>query len=118
VLALMGCVQPAMAPDINIGRENARVFRAAGIQTLVADGAGCCGAIPDRYNHCAGAPADMRRNVDACCPLVEGLTAKGKGAAIDVAQHPPEFFAAIRFFPILEAAPLAAPLLAAADVFA
>ena len=41
---LMGCVQPAMMPNIN--SATARVLDAAGIQTLVADGAGCCGAHP------------------------------------------------------------------------
>jgi len=43
VLMLMGCVQPAMLPNIN--SATARVLDAAGIQTLVADEAGCCGAI-------------------------------------------------------------------------
>ena len=33
---LMGCVQPAMMPNIN--SATARVLDAAGIQTLVADG--------------------------------------------------------------------------------
>ena len=37
VLMLMGCVQPAMSPNINAA--TARVLDAAGIQTLVADGA-------------------------------------------------------------------------------
>jgi heterodisulfide reductase subunit B len=40
---LLGCVQPAMMPNIN--SATARVLDAAGIQTLVADDAGCCGAI-------------------------------------------------------------------------
>ena len=43
VLLLLGCVQPAMAPNIN--SATARVLDAAGIQTLVAEEAGCCGAI-------------------------------------------------------------------------
>ena len=43
VLLLMGCVQPSMMPNVN--SATARVLDAAGIQTLVADGAGCCGAI-------------------------------------------------------------------------
>ena len=48
VLILLGCVQPAMAPNINAA--TARVLDAAGIQTLVADGAGCCGAIRTHLN--------------------------------------------------------------------
>jgi glycolate oxidase iron-sulfur subunit len=70
VLLLMGCVQPAMMPNIN--SATARVLDAAGIQTLVADGAGCCGAVRLHLNDHPGAHADMRRNIDAWWPLVEG----------------------------------------------
>ncbi len=80
VLMLMGCVQPAMLPNIN--SATARVFDAAGIQTLVADGAGCCGAIRTHLNDAAGGLADMRRNIDAWWPLVQGLTSEGKVEAI------------------------------------
>lgn len=69
VLLLMGCVQPAMLPNIN--SATARVLDAAGIQTLVADEAGCCGALRTHLNDHAGGLADMRRNVDAWWPLVE-----------------------------------------------
>jgi glycolate oxidase iron-sulfur subunit len=80
MLMLMGCVQPAMAPNIN--SATARVLDAAGIQTLVADGAGCCGAIRTHLNDQAGGRADMRRNIDAWWPLVAGLTSQGKVEAI------------------------------------
>jgi len=80
VLLLMGCVQPSMMPNIN--SATARVLDAAGIQTLVADGAGCCGAIRLHLNDHPGAHADMRRNIDAWWPLVEGLTERGKVEAI------------------------------------
>jgi glycolate oxidase iron-sulfur subunit len=80
VLMLMGCVQPAMMPNINAA--TARVLDAAGIQTLVADGAGCCGAIRDHLGDHAGGLADMRRNIDAWWPLVDGLTSQGRVEAI------------------------------------
>jgi glycolate oxidase iron-sulfur subunit len=80
VLMLMGCVQPSMAPNIN--SATARVLDAAGIQTLVADGAGCCGAIRTHLNDAEGGLADMRRNIDAWWPLVEGLTSQGRVEAI------------------------------------
>jgi glycolate oxidase iron-sulfur subunit len=80
VLILLGCVQPAMAPNINAA--TARVLDAAGIQTLVADGAGCCGAIRTHLNDTEDGLNDMRRNVDAWWPLVEGLTSAGKVEAI------------------------------------
>lgn len=70
VLMLMGCVQPSMLPNIN--SATARVLDAAGIQTIVADEAGCCGAIRTHLNDVEGGRDDMRRNVDAWWPLVSG----------------------------------------------
>ncbi|MGK2900090.1 MAG: glycolate oxidase subunit GlcF [Burkholderiaceae bacterium] len=70
VLMLMGCVQPAMMPNIN--SATARVLDAAGIQTVVADEAGCCGAIRTHLNDTGGGLADMRRNIDAWWPLISG----------------------------------------------
>jgi len=80
VLLLLGCVQPSMMPNINAA--TARVLDAAGIQSLVADDAGCCGAIRAHLNDHDGALADMRRNIDAWWPLVEGLTSAGPVEAI------------------------------------
>jgi glycolate oxidase iron-sulfur subunit len=80
VLMLLGCVQPAMMPNIN--SATARVLDAAGIQTLVADEAGCCGAIEAHLNDHEGGLDAMRRNIDAWWPHVEGLTAAGKVEAI------------------------------------
>ena len=80
VLLLLGCVQPAMMPNVN--SATARVLDAAGIQTLVADGAGCCGAVRTHLGDTDGGLADMRRNIDAWWPLVDGLTSEGKVEAI------------------------------------
>jgi glycolate oxidase iron-sulfur subunit len=80
VLLLLGCVQPSMMPNVNAA--TARVLDAAGIQTLVADGAGCCGAIRAHLSDHEGGLADMRRNIDAWWPLVEGLTSQGRVEAI------------------------------------
>jgi glycolate oxidase iron-sulfur subunit len=80
VLMLLGCVQPAMMPNIN--SATARVLDAAGIQTLVADNAGCCGALRTHLNDIDGGLDDMRRNIDAWWPLVEGLTSAGQVEAI------------------------------------
>ena len=80
VLLLLGCVQPAMMPNIN--SATARVLDAAGIQTLVADEAGCCGAIRTHLGDVDGGLADMRRNIDAWWPLVDGLTSEGTVEAI------------------------------------
>jgi len=80
VLMLLGCVQPSMMPNVN--SATARVLDAAGIQTLVADEAGCCGAIRAHLNDHEGGLADMRRNIDAWWPLVEGLTSQGQVEAL------------------------------------
>ena len=80
VLMLMGCVQPAMMPNIN--SATARVLDAAGIQTLVADEAGCCGAIRTHLSDVEGGLADMRRNIDAWWPLVDALAEQGGVEAI------------------------------------
>ena len=80
MLLLLGCVQPARAPNINAA--TARVLDAAGIQTLAAADAGCCGAIRIHLGDVDGGLADMRRNIDAWWPLVEGLTSAGRVEAI------------------------------------
>jgi glycolate oxidase iron-sulfur subunit len=69
VLMLAGCVQPAMLPNINTA--TARVLDAAGIQTLVAPQAGCCGAVKFHLNDQDGGMAQMRANIDAWWPFVE-----------------------------------------------
>ena len=69
VLMLAGCVQPAMMPNVN--SATARVLDAAGIQTLVAPEAGCCGALRTHLGDHEGGLADMRRNIDAWWPQIE-----------------------------------------------
>ena len=68
VLMLAGCVQPAMLPNINAA--TARVLDAAGIQTLIAPEAGCCGAVKFHLNDQDGGMAQMRANIDAWWPFV------------------------------------------------
>jgi glycolate oxidase iron-sulfur subunit len=70
VLMLSGCVQPAMQPNIN--GATARVLDAAGVQTVVAAKAGCCGAVKFHLNDHDGGKAHMRANIDAWWPYVEG----------------------------------------------
>ena len=72
VLLLAGCVQPAMLPNIN--SATARVLDAGGIQTLVAEGAGCCGALREHLTDHEGSLTDARRNIDAWWPLVAAGT--------------------------------------------
>ena len=90
VLMLMGCVQPAMMPNIN--SATARVLDACGIQTVVADNAGCCGAIRSHLNDHEGGLADMRRNVDAWWPSVaagkvEAIVMNASGCGVTVKDY-------------------------------
>ena len=90
VLMLTGCVQPAMMPNIN--SATARVLDAVGIQTLVADTAGCCGGIRTHLNDVVGGLADMRRNIDAWWPLVsadgvEAIVMNASGCGVVVKEY-------------------------------
>ena len=99
VLMLAGCVQPAMLPNIN--RATARVLDAAGIQTLIAPEAGCCGAVKFHLNDQDGGLVQMRANIDAWWPLVEQgveaivMNASGCGVMVKdyghVLQHDPAY---------------------------
>ncbi|AVS69149.1 glycolate oxidase iron-sulfur subunit [Paracidovorax avenae] len=92
VLMLAGCVQPAMLPNVN--RATARVLDAAGIQTVIAAGEGCCGAVKFHLNDQDGGLAQMRANIDAWWPHVEAggveaivLNASGCGATVKEYGH-------------------------------
>jgi glycolate oxidase iron-sulfur subunit len=90
VLMLMGCVQPSMMPNVN--SATARVLDAAGIQTLVADAAGCCGAIRLHLGDHDGALDHMRRNIDAWWPMVasgavEGIVMNASGCGVTVKEY-------------------------------
>ncbi|MGF6274268.1 glycolate oxidase iron-sulfur subunit [Massilia sp. UYP11] len=92
MLLLDGCVQPAMAPNINAA--TARVLDLLGVQLLVAPRAGCCGALRYHMNDQDGGLDDMRRNVDAWWPHVEQgqveaivMTASGCGVTVKEYGH-------------------------------
>ena len=79
VLLLKGCVQPAMMP--NIDSATARVLDAAGIQSVIAPKAGCCGAVKFHLNDQDGGRAQMRANIDAWWPYIDD--AANGGAAVE-----------------------------------
>ena len=91
VLMLAGCVQPAMAPNIN--RATARVLDAVGIQSVIAAKAGCCGAVKLHLNDHDGSKGEMRANIDAWWPQVERgveaivMNASGCGATVKDYGH-------------------------------
>jgi glycolate oxidase iron-sulfur subunit len=68
VVLLEGCVQPALAPEINAAA--ARLLDRLGISAIPADKTGCCGALQHHLGAHADALGEMRRNVDALWPHV------------------------------------------------
>lgn len=100
VLALAGCVQPAMAPAINAAA--ARVLDRLGISLVEASGAGCCGALRFHLNDQKAGLDDMRALIDAWWPQVAAgeveaivTTASGCGATVEdyahLLQHDPAY---------------------------
>ena len=90
VLMLAGCVQPSMMPNVNTA--TARVLDAAGIQTLVAPEAGCCGAVKFHLNDQDGGRAQMRANIDAWWPYVErgeveAIVMNASGCGVTVREY-------------------------------
>ncbi|MBZ4209587.1 MAG: glycolate oxidase subunit GlcF [Rhodoferax sp.] len=89
VLLLSGCVQPAMAPNIN--SATARVLDAAGVQCLIAPKAGCCGAVKFHLNDQEGGKAQMRANIEAWWPHVqdgvEAILMNASGCGVTVKEY-------------------------------
>jgi glycolate oxidase iron-sulfur subunit len=91
MLVLQGCVQPAIAPDINAA--TARVLDAIGISLVTASAAGCCGAVPHHLGDVEGSRVMARANIDAWWPLIEAgaeaviITASGCGTAVSDYGH-------------------------------
>jgi len=85
MLVWPGCVQPALAPEVNAAA--ARVLDRFGI-SLVEARAGCCGALSYHLAAPGEAREFMRRNIDACWPQIEAgteaivMTTSGCGAHV------------------------------------
>ena len=86
MLILDGCVQPLMAPNINIAA--ARILNKLGITLTVAKGAGCCGALSYHLAQHERGMAFMKHNIDRWWPYIERgveaivVTASGCGITI------------------------------------
>lgn len=86
MIALAGCVQPALYPNINGAAR--RVLDRLGIELSEAPGAGCCGAVRHHFSETESALNAARRNIDAWWPLLEAgaetvvMTASGCGVQV------------------------------------
>ena len=68
MLLLEGCVQPALAPNINAAA--AQVLDKLGI-SIIPTAAACCGALPQHLSQPGKASDMMRHTIDLCWPQVE-----------------------------------------------
>ena len=100
VLALAGCVQPALAPAINA--VAARVLDSIGLSLIEAPGAGCCGTLRFHLNEQEAGRNDMRALIDRWWPYIERneieaivMTASGCGVTVkeygEHLAHDPEY---------------------------
>ena len=86
MLVLEGCVQPGLKPGINAAA--ARVLDQLGISLVIAEKAGCCGALAHHLDAHAAAFDDIRRNIDAWLPALDAgveaivMTASGCGVMV------------------------------------
>jgi glycolate oxidase iron-sulfur subunit len=91
MLALAGCVQASLSPDINAAA--ARVLDRIGVSLAEVPGAGCCGALRFHIGYQAEGLADMRALIDRWWPHVEAgaeaivMTASGCGAVVKEYGH-------------------------------
>jgi glycolate oxidase iron-sulfur subunit len=91
MIMLDGCVQPAIAPDINAA--SARIFDRLQIQIVATPAAGCCGAVSYHLDAHAEGLDFMRRAIDAWWPAIEAgveaivITASGCGAVVKEYGH-------------------------------
>lgn len=98
MLVLNGCVQPAIAPDINAA--SAQVLNRLGVGLIAADD-GCCGALSYHLSAHDEALDFMRRNVDVWWPHIERgveaivMTASGCGVMVKdyghLLRHDPDY---------------------------
>ena len=91
MLALAGCAQPSMYPNINGAAK--RVLAQLGIHLFEVSGAGCCGAVKLHLGDADGARDNARRNIDAWWPHIEAgaeavvITASGCGVEVKDYGH-------------------------------
>jgi glycolate oxidase iron-sulfur subunit len=63
VALLAGCAQQVLAPEIN--EATIRLLRRHGVEVVIAEGAGCCGALVHHMGQEAQALASAKANIDA-----------------------------------------------------
>ena len=87
-LLLQGCVQREATPEVSAAVV--RFFNRQGVETLFAEGEGCCGALNLHLDQTELARKAMRRNLDALTPLldqVEWVVSSASGCGVTVKDY-------------------------------
>ncbi|MFN3481813.1 MAG: glycolate oxidase subunit GlcF [Rhabdaerophilum calidifontis] len=79
VALLSGCAQPVLAPQIN--EATIRVLNRLGIEVVLPEGAGCCGALVHHMGHEETSHRQAARLIDAWMAEIEA--AEREGASLD-----------------------------------
>ena len=92
IAMLSGCVQPVLSPQIN--EATVRLLRRHGCEVVVAQGAGCCGALTHHLGKAEAALAMARANIDAWTREIEAggldavvINASGCGVVVKDYGH-------------------------------
>ena len=89
MLILAGCVQPALAPNINAAAV--RLLDKIGISVITAENVGCCGALSFHLNAQEEALDYMRGNIDVWWPYlaagVEAIVMTASGCGVTVKEY-------------------------------
>ncbi len=100
VIMLAGCAQQVLRPEIN--DTTIRLLARRGVDVVIADGAGCCGALTHHLGMEADAHTQIKRNIDAWHKVMSrgevdaivinasgcGTTVKDYGAML---RHDPDY---------------------------
>ena len=85
----IGCVQRAINTDIN--DATIRVLRRFGCDVVIADGAGCCGALEHHMGRTEGSHAAAMRNIDAWtgddAPELDAIVVNASGCGTTVKDY-------------------------------
>jgi len=106
VLLLSGCVQPTLAPEIDVAA--ARVLDQLAISLIPVKSTGCCGALNYHLSEHEKAKNLARKNIDGCWPYIEQgaesiiMTASGCGVTLKeyaiLLQYDPNYAAKAKQF--------------------
>ncbi len=89
VILFSGCVQPALAPDIN--QSVAKVLDVLGISVIHVENEQCCGALSHHLTATDKAGIFMRKNIDLYWPLieqgVEAIISSASGCGVHIKEY-------------------------------